>query len=147
MGKETDQGAICRECKARRARERGLCRVCFRDVFPHFVRPVTTALYRDLRAVYAERLPASPTQAQLNLKKMFADSPGKFTDLLKAEEHEHVGRLERAWAESERKNEIDRLAREKASTPAADDTDGLLPEEPVEALIAELLARMREKKA
>jgi hypothetical protein len=96
----------------------------------------------DLRVIYADKLPAVPTTAQANLKKMFAETPAKFMEMLDREERDYRDRMDRAWAESERLNEIDRLAREKTAPAAADE---MLPEEPVEQLIAELLENLRAK--
>lgn len=98
----------------------------------------------DLRVIYADKLPAVPTTAQANLKKMFAETPAKFMEMLDREERDYRDRVDRAWAESERLNEIDRLAREKSALPA-EGGDTLLPEEPVEQLIAELLENLRAK--
>lgn len=98
----------------------------------------------DLRTVYQDKLPVKPTTAQANLQKMFADSPAKFMEMFDREERDYRDRVDRAWAESERLNEADRLAKERASLPA-EGGETLLPEELIETLIAELLARMKEK--
>jgi hypothetical protein len=99
----------------------------------------------DLRTVYQDKLPAKPTPAQANLQKMFADSPAKFMEMLDREDRDYRDRVDRAWAESERLNEADRVASQRAAVPA-EGVETVLPEEPVEQLIEELLKRMREKR-
>lgn len=143
MGSEI-KSAVCKDCGRARSREKGLCRPCFRMRYPHFSRPAMPARLADLRTVYQDKLPVKPTTAQANLQKMFADSPAKFMEMFDREERDYRDRVDRAWAESERLNEADRLAKERASLPA-EGGETLLPEELIETLIAELLARMKEK--
>jgi hypothetical protein len=131
----------CSVCQARRARQRGLCKPCFRDAHPHFVQPAASRLLKDLRLVYAGKVSADSPTAVRNLAKLFEDSPGKFMDLFNAEETGYREQVEAAWAESERKNELGRQA--KAADAPKGDEEELLPEEPVEVLIQELLEKCR----